>query len=164
VAVAEIGVGNEVQEVVGARAADDAAGIEAERAPDRLAQRGRVAVGVVLQVFTDRVIGGDSPRARSERRFVRRQLEHAGDAGCLALARHVGIDREYARTRLRTLQDGHFTLRKSPTGGGAAARPRRGPSCRVPGLPPGAARLRRSPYRGWGGFRRGPRRARWPRP
>src|SRR5262249_59182999 len=97
VAVVEIGVGDEVQEVVGARAADDAARIEPERAPDRLAQRGRVAVGVVLQVFTDRVIGGDRLWARSERRLVRRQLEHAGDARGLALAPRVRIDRAYAR-------------------------------------------------------------------
>ncbi len=116
VAVAQIGVGNQVQKVVGARAADDAAGIEPERAPDCLAQRGRVAVGIILQVLTDGVIGGDRLRARSERGFVGRQLEHAGDAGRLALARHVGIDREHAGARLRTLQGGHFTLRDLPAG------------------------------------------------
>src|SRR5262249_56337731 len=117
-----------------------------ERTADRLAQRGRVAVGVVLQVLTDGVIGGDRLRARPERGFVRRELEHAGDAGCLALARNVGIDREHAGTRLRTLQGGHFTLRGLTGRWGAAAR------------------LRRRPYSGVRGFRRGPWRARRRRP
>ncbi len=37
VAVAEIGVGEQVQEIVGTGAADDTVGIESERASDRLA-------------------------------------------------------------------------------------------------------------------------------
>ncbi len=109
VTVAEIGVGDQVQQIVRAGAADDAAGIEPEGAPDRFAQRGGGAVGIVLEMLGNRAIGGDCFRAGAERRLVRRQLEHAGNAGCRALARDIGIDREHAGTRLRTLQSGHFT-------------------------------------------------------
>src|SRR5262249_18171371 len=106
---------------------DDAAGIKPERAADRFAQRARVAIGVVGQVLTDGVIGGHRLWARPERRFVRGQLEHAGDPWGLALAPHVGIDGEHAGTRLRTLQDGHFTLRgHRPVGS------RRAPSAGTP--------------------------------
>ena len=59
VTVAEIGVGDEVQQIVRAGAADDAAGIEPEGVSDRFAQRGRGAVGIILQVIGDRAIGGD---------------------------------------------------------------------------------------------------------
>src|SRR5262249_57075319 len=101
----------------GAGAANDAVGIEPKGAADGLTQRGRVAVGVVLKALADRVIGGYRPWARPERSFVRRQLEHTGDAGRRAPARDIRIDREHAGTRLRTLQDGHFKLRTSRAGG-----------------------------------------------
>ena len=47
----EIGVGDQIEQIVGAGAADDAVGIEAEGAADRLAQRGRRAVRIVLQML-----------------------------------------------------------------------------------------------------------------
>ena len=62
VAVGEIGARDQVEQVVGARAADDAVGVEPEGAADRLAQRGRGAVGVVLQVLGD---GAGRPRSPS---------------------------------------------------------------------------------------------------
>src|SRR5262245_29570496 len=59
----------------------------------------------------DRLVGGDRLRAGAERRLVRRQLEHLGDAGRRTLARYIGVDGEHAGTGLRTLQDGHVGLR-----------------------------------------------------
>ncbi len=53
IAVAKVGVGKEVQELVGARAANNAIGVESKGAPDRLPQGGRRAVGIVLQVRSE---------------------------------------------------------------------------------------------------------------
>src|SRR5262249_34541484 len=97
-----------------------------------------IPVGVVFQVFADRVIGGDRLWAGAERRFIRRQLEYTGDARCRASARNIGIDCEHAGTRLRTLQDRHFTLRNQrPVEIGRA--PWGEPLCRVACLPTRAA-------------------------
>ena len=46
----EIGAREQIDQVVRARAADDAVGIEAEGLADRFAQRGRRAVRIILQV------------------------------------------------------------------------------------------------------------------
>src|SRR6202040_1018826 len=103
-------------------------------------------VGIILQLLTDGVIGGEGLRGRSERGFVRRELEHAGDPGGRALA---------------------------PPGGGAsrargdAVADVAGRTFHTPGLTARwgpAARLRRRPYSGLRGFRRGPWRARRRRP
>ena len=69
IAVAEIGVGDEIQEIVRAGAADDSLGVKPEGAADRFAQRGRRTVGIVLQVLADRAIGGDRMRARARAEF-----------------------------------------------------------------------------------------------
>src|SRR5262249_23475401 len=106
-------------------------GIKPKGAPDGFTQRGRVAVGVVLQALADGVIGGYRPWARPERSFVRRQLEHPGDPGRRASARNIRIDREYAGTRLRTLPNGHLKLPTSPAG-----HHRRGGTGRVPSAEP----------------------------
>ena len=103
VAVLQIGARQQVEQIVGAGAADDAGRIEAERAADRLAQFGRCAVRIILQMPPDRRVGLDRLRARAERRLVRRELEDLRDAGRAALARHIGLDVEHAGTRLRTL-------------------------------------------------------------
>jgi hypothetical protein len=50
VAVGEIGARQKVEQIVGTSAAHNAARVEAEHPPDRLAQCGRRAVGIVLQV------------------------------------------------------------------------------------------------------------------
>src|SRR6516225_2906322 len=68
VAVAKIGGGNEMQEVVGTGAANDPVGVESEGAADCIAQRGRGAVGIVGQVFGSRVISRDRAWAWAERR------------------------------------------------------------------------------------------------
>src|SRR5207237_8081087 len=76
VAIGEMGGREEVEQIVGARAADDAVRIEPEGASDRFAQRSCRAVRIVLKAIARRAIGGDRPRARPERRLVRRQLEY----------------------------------------------------------------------------------------
>ena len=70
VAIVQIGVSNEVQELIGAGAADNAIRIEPKGTADRFTQRGGIAIGVVLQVLADGVIGGDRLGARPERRFI----------------------------------------------------------------------------------------------
>ncbi len=106
VAVGEIGARQQVEEVVGAGAAHDARGIEAEGAADRLAQFRRRAVGIVLEMAGDALIGLDRLRARPQRRLVGGQLVDPGDAGRAALAGNIGLDREHAGTRDRTLRLG----------------------------------------------------------
>ena len=59
VAVDQIGVRKQMQQIVGAGAADDAIGIEPERAPDRLAQIDCRAVRIVLKVVGGGLIGRD---------------------------------------------------------------------------------------------------------
>jgi hypothetical protein len=108
VAVGQIGVGDQIEQIVGAGAADDAVGVEPESAPDRLAQLGRGAVRVILEMLGERPIGGDRLRARAERRLVRGKLDHARHAGRGASARHIGIDGEHAGARLRTKRGGHL--------------------------------------------------------
>ena len=77
--------------------------IEPEHAADRLAQRRRRAVRIILQM-----LGRPYGRRRSslslapKRRLVRRQLEDLGDAGRAALARDVRGDVEHAGARLRS--------------------------------------------------------------
>ena len=102
VAVGEIRARQQVQQIVGARAAHDAIRIEAERAPDRFAQLAGRAIRIILKVRADGLVGRDRLRARPERRLVRRQLEHLRDARRAALARHIGLDIEHAGSRLGT--------------------------------------------------------------
>src|ERR1700728_3852466 len=104
-----------MQQIVGARAADDAVGIEPEGAPDRLAQVARRAVRIVLQMIGPGPIGGNGARARSERRLVRRQLEYLGDPRRFALAGHIGLDIEHAGPRLGT-HGSHYSLPSSAPG------------------------------------------------
>ncbi len=74
-------------------------GIETESAPDRLAQIARRAVGIVLQMAGDGLVGRDRLRTRPERRLVGGQLVHLGDARRAALAGNIGLDLEHAGTR-----------------------------------------------------------------
>ena len=106
------GVGEQVEKLVRAGAAHDARGIEPERAPDCFAQLGRRAVGIFVQALGLRHIGFDRLAPRPERRLVRGQLEHPGDAGSAALARHVSVDRHHAGARFGTLQRGHRKLQR----------------------------------------------------
>ena len=96
IAIGEIGACQQVQQIVGAGAADDAAWIEPECASDRFAQHGRGAVRIVFQTRAHGLVRGDRARTGPERRLVGRQLEYLGDAAGAALAGHVGLDFEHA--------------------------------------------------------------------
>jgi hypothetical protein len=102
VARAEIGVGEQVQQFVGAGAADDAIRIEAEALADRLTQNARRAFRVVLKMRRAVLVRGDRLRRRAEWGLVGGQLVDFGNAGSLALARGIGGNIENARTRHRT--------------------------------------------------------------
>ena len=96
----EIGVGEQIEDLVRAGAADDAVGIEPEGAADRLAQHARGAFRIVLEMV-DRVLVGLLRLGRGpERRLVGRELEHlAARLRHRALAGRVGRNVEDAGIR-----------------------------------------------------------------
>ncbi len=99
IAVDEIGARQQVEEIVRPRAADDARRIEPESAPDRLAERGRRAVGVIRQPRRLGLISSNRARAWSQRRLVRGQLVYLGNAWGTALSGHIGVDCHHAGPR-----------------------------------------------------------------
>ena len=100
IATAEIGVRQQIEDLVGAGAADDAVGIEPEGAADRLAQQPRCAFRIVLQMRRGLLIGRNGLRRGPERRLVGRQLEHlAARLRHRALAGRVGRNIENAGVR-----------------------------------------------------------------
>jgi hypothetical protein len=103
VAISQVGAREQIEDIVGARAANNAIGIEPECAADRLAQVGRGAIRIILQMPADRRIGFDRAWARPQRRLVGGEFVNLVDARRAALARHIGLDVEHTRTRLRTL-------------------------------------------------------------
>jgi len=70
VARAQIGVGEELQELVGAGAADDVLWLQAIAAGDRLAESRGAAIGIALEFGGRRPIGGDGGGAGAKRRFI----------------------------------------------------------------------------------------------
>ena len=70
IAIAQIGVGNEVQQIVRARAANNALGIKPEGAADCLTQRDRGAVGIVLQMRAGCTVGSDRLGTGAERSLI----------------------------------------------------------------------------------------------
>jgi hypothetical protein len=101
VARPEVGVRDEAQELVGARAANDAVRVEAVAAADGAAQRAGRAVGIARKLGGGGAVGGERARARAERRLVGGELDRLDAAGQAALARHVGLDVEDAGPRRR---------------------------------------------------------------
>ncbi len=65
VAVAEIGMRQQIEDFVGSGAADDAVGIEPEGAADRLAQHPRRPFRIVLQMAGGRLVGLHRPSAKA---------------------------------------------------------------------------------------------------
>ena len=146
IAVDQIGVCKQMQQIVRARAANDAVGVEPEGAPDRLAQLARSAIRIILKVVGGGLIGRDRLRAWSKRRLVRRQFDHPGHARRAALTGHIGLDLEHAGPGLRT-RCRHYFL--------------------TPGSTPlpfsGGRGLCRAPYSGSRDCRRGPTSGSWRR-
>jgi len=102
-------MGQQIEELVGACATDDAIGIKPEGAPDRFAQDTRGAFRIVLQIRGRVDVGLDRLRRRAERRFIGRQFEHlAARLRLRALARRVGRNIENAGVRHGS---GHLQLR-----------------------------------------------------
>ena len=109
VAMAEIDVRQQIEDFVGAGAADDAVGIEPEGAADRLAQHARGSFRIILQMRRGFLVDRDGLRRRAERRLVGGQLEHlAARLRHRALARRVGRNIENAGIRHGS---GHLRLR-----------------------------------------------------
>ncbi len=109
VAMAEKGVRQQVEQLIGTGAADDAGGIEPENAADRFAQHPRTAFRIVMQMARGLPVDLDRLRRRPERRLIGRQLEYlAPRLRHRAFARRIGCDIENAGVRHRT---GHLQLR-----------------------------------------------------
>ena len=75
VAAAQIGVRQQIENLVRSGTADDPFGIESEGAADRLPQHARSALRIVLQMRGRLLVGFDRLRRRAKRRLVGRQLE-----------------------------------------------------------------------------------------
>ena len=67
VAILEKGARQQIEQIIGAGAADDPIGIEPEGSADRVTQGRGGAVRIIFQVFARRPIGGSSVRARPQR-------------------------------------------------------------------------------------------------
>jgi len=110
VALGKIGVRQQIKDLIGAGAADDAVGIEPEGAADRLAQHPRGAFRIILQMRRGLLVDLDRLWRGAERRLVGRQLEHlAALFRHRALAGRVGRNIENAGIRHGS---GHHQLRK----------------------------------------------------
>ena len=94
-----IGAHQQLDQLVGAGAADHALGIEVEAGADRLAQRPGTAVRVTVHDRDRRAQGRDRPGARPERRLVGRELDDIRHALDLGLAADVGLDLQNAGAR-----------------------------------------------------------------
>ena len=111
VAFPQIDLGQQVQEIIRAIAADDAIGIDAMHFAQRLAQQARRALGIDFELFGSGGKGGDRLRAGAERGFIGRELDRIA-ARLAGLARHIG--RNIENTGLRCGADGfgHDGLRE----------------------------------------------------
>ena len=128
VAVAQIGVRQQIEDFVRAGAADDAVGIEPVGAADRLAQHPRGAFRIVLQMRGRLRVDFLRLRRRPERGLVGGQLEHlAARLRHRRLAGRVGRNIENAGIRHGA---GHLQLRiyraASRLDGSSLGRPVRG--------------------------------------
>ncbi|RXT27701.1 hypothetical protein B5U98_02605 [Bosea sp. Tri-39] len=99
VAIAEIDLGDQLQQFVRAGAADDAVGVEAVAAGDRLAQLRRRAVGIEFKLAGKVAIGRDRLGARAERGLVGGELVQLDAGRSRGLAGDIGLDVEDAGTR-----------------------------------------------------------------
>ena len=99
VARPDVGVRDQVHQLVGAAAAHDALRVEAVELGDRLAQRGRGPVRIAVQLVGLGLVGRDRLGARAQRRLVRRQLDRLHAAGDAAFAGNVGLIVEDAGLR-----------------------------------------------------------------
>src|SRR5690349_24563694 len=101
-----IAAGEELDELVGAGAADDARSVESVAPRQRLAQLDRAAIGITVELAGNRAIGGHRAWARAKRALVRGKPDEPVDALDLGLAADIGSDVEDARTRLRRSDHG----------------------------------------------------------
>ena len=97
IALAQIGLGEKVQEFVRTAAADDPVGVKAMPCGNRLAERAGGAVRVKREIVGVCAIGLDRLHARAERRFIRREPEDLGHTLHMMTARHIGINVHHAR-------------------------------------------------------------------
>src|SRR3984893_5765115 len=112
VAVPEIGVSDQIQEIIRSGPAHNAVGIKPEGATYGFSQRRGRPVGIILQAIRHFTVRCYGVRTRPQRCLVGRKLEHLGNTWGRALPRHIGIDRAHAWRRLLALQERHFRLRK----------------------------------------------------
>ena len=100
VAGADVGVRDEVDQLVGAASAHDPLGIEPVVLGDSVAQRRRAAIGIEREVVCLGLVGRDRLGRRPERRLVGGELDRLQAARHFAFARNVGADVQDAGLRL----------------------------------------------------------------
>ena len=113
VAGSGVGPGEQVEQLVGTVAADDARRIESVPGGDGIAQALGRAVRITVQLAGDLAISGDRSRAWPQRRFVGRQpddLLHPRDGAATA---HIGDDVENARPRREAGSRGELSHRSA---------------------------------------------------
>src|SRR6516162_9939987 len=95
----DVGMGNEVDELVGAAATHDALRIEPVSLGDRVAQgRGR-PIWIAVQLVDEGLVGCHRQGARAQRRLIGGKLDGCYAAGDAAFAWNVGVDLEDAGLR-----------------------------------------------------------------
>ncbi len=104
VAGAEIGLGEQVQQFVGARAADDPVGVEPVGGRDCLAQRRRGAVRIACEFPGARLERLNGFGTRPEWGFIGRQDDRIGITLGLVAAGDIGLDIHNRAAWLRTAQ------------------------------------------------------------
>src|SRR6516165_723443 len=72
----QVSVRQQIEDFIGARAADDAVGVEPKGAADRLTQDASGAFRIVLKMGRRLLVGRDRLRRRAERRLIGREFEH----------------------------------------------------------------------------------------
>src|SRR5690606_12533116 len=118
VAPAEIALGQKVQQIVRAIAADDLGGVNAVNFAERLAQEARSAIRIDLEIGTDAGIGLDGAGTGAQRALIGRELDGLRTRRG-RFARDIGGNIEDAGLRLGMVWKGHVWFaqgRRKPGG------------------------------------------------
>ena len=113
----QIGVGQKLQQFVGAGAAHDSIRLQPIAPGDGLAQRRGRTVGIKLELAGRGLIGGDGSGTGAQGRFIGRQFMDLCSLGA-ALSRNIGLDAENAGAGLRAEIAGDMTHETASMGQG----------------------------------------------
>jgi hypothetical protein len=101
-------MGEEIEQFIGTRAANNQRRVERISASDHRSQRGSRAVGIDSEMLGRFVIRTHRIQARPKRRLVGRELKDRCPLGCGVAAGHIWLDLEHARTWFGTFDSQHL--------------------------------------------------------